>query len=81
MIDNTKVLTVQTCELELPVGDKTRTGNEIVNDLQYELCDLYCSSHSLATFAKLRKANVSFIMSVRPSAWNNSERIFMKFDI
>ena len=39
-------------------------------------------------FAKLRKATISFIMSVRPtdppSAWNNSAltgRIFMKFDI
>jgi len=38
--------------------------------------------------AKLRKAAISFIMSVRPSirpsAWNNltpTQRIFMKFDI
>jgi len=33
---------------------------------------------------KLRKATVSFVMSVRPSARNNSAltgRIFMKFDI
>ena len=38
----------------------------------------------LGAFAKLRKVTTSFIMSVRPSAWNNSSltgRIFMKFDI
>ena len=38
----------------------------------------------LGEFAKLRKATVSFVMSVRPSARNNSAatgRIFMKFDI
>jgi hypothetical protein len=35
-------------------------------------------------FAKLRKATISFVMSVRPSTWNNSAptgRIFIKFDI
>jgi len=35
-------------------------------------------------FEKLRKTTVSFIMSVRLTAWNNSAptgRIFMKFDI
>jgi len=43
---------------------------------------------SLVTFAKLRKATIGFVISVRmsvpPSAWNNSPstgRIFMKFDI
>jgi len=38
----------------------------------------------LGAFAKLRKATISFGMSVRPSAWNNSPatgRIIMKFDI
>jgi hypothetical protein len=40
----------------------------------------------LGAFAKLRKATISFVMSVRPcpSAWNNSAhtgRIIMKFDI
>ena len=38
----------------------------------------------LDEFAKLHKANVSFILSVRPSTWNNStptERIFIKFYI
>ena len=38
----------------------------------------------LGVFAKLRLATISFVMSVRPSAWNNSaptRRIFMTFDI
>jgi hypothetical protein len=38
----------------------------------------------LGSFAKFRKATVSFVMSVRLSAWNNwtpTGRIFMKFDI
>jgi hypothetical protein len=42
----------------------------------------------LGSFAKLRKATISFVMSVRltvrPSSWNDSARtgrIFMKFDI
>ena len=38
----------------------------------------------LCAFAKLRKATVSFDMSVCPSAWDNSPptaRIAMKFDI
>jgi hypothetical protein len=42
------------------------------------------TSWLLGAFAKLRKANISFIMSVRPSEWNNTaptERFFMKFDI
>jgi len=37
----------------------------------------------LGAFAKLRKATISFVMSVRPSARNNSPptgRIFLKFD-
>jgi hypothetical protein len=45
-------------------------------------------SLSLGALAKLRKANISFVMSVRlslcPSAWNKSApagRILMKFDI
>ena len=38
----------------------------------------------LGAFAKLRKATIIFVMSVRPSAWNNlasTGRIFMKFYI
>ena len=38
----------------------------------------------LGAFTTLRKATVSFVVSVRLSAWNNSAstgRIFMKFDI
>jgi hypothetical protein len=41
-------------------------------------------SHSLGAFAKLLKATISFVLSVRPSAWNNSaptDRIFMKLGI
>jgi len=38
----------------------------------------------LGAFAKLQKATTSFVMSVIPSAWNNSvltERIFINLDI
>jgi hypothetical protein len=38
----------------------------------------------LGTFRKLRKATVSVVMSVCPSAWNNSAltiQILMKLDI
>ena len=38
----------------------------------------------LGAFAKLRKATVSFVMHVCPSAWNNSAptvRVLMKLDI
>ena len=38
----------------------------------------------LDALAKVRKATVSLVMSVRPSAWNNlapTGRIFMKFDM
>jgi len=38
----------------------------------------------LGAFAKFHKATISFVMSVRPSAWNNSAPtgwIFVKFDI
>ena len=41
-------------------------------------------SFFLGAFAKLRKSIISFVMSVRPPAWNNSAptgRISMKFDI
>ena len=40
--------------------------------------------HFLHSFAKLRKATISFIMSVRPSAWKNSastRQVFMKIYI
>ena len=38
----------------------------------------------LEAFEKLRKATISFVTSVRPYAWNNSDspgQIFMKFDM
>ena len=47
----------------------------------------YCSALSsrfAGASAKLRKATVSFVMSVRPSAWNNwasTRPIFMEFDV
>ena len=44
---------------------------------------VYCPS-VFGAFAKLRKATISFVMSVRPSAWNRKAatgRIFMVFDI
>jgi hypothetical protein len=57
----------------------------------YGVCVCVCVSYDcqnrqkfLSAFVKLRKATVSFVMSVRPFAWNNSiptGRIFMKFDI
>jgi hypothetical protein len=53
------------------------------------LSDMFCSKVTLflGAVAKLPKATITFIMSVRlsvcPPAWNNSAitgRIFMKFD-
>ena len=34
----------------------------------------------LGAFAKLRKATISLVMSVRPSAWNNSGSHWADFD-
>jgi hypothetical protein len=42
------------------------------------------STGILRVFVTLRRATISFVISVRPSAWNNSTttgRIFAKFDI
>ena len=42
------------------------------------------SSQIFKRFRNIRKANMNFDISIRPSAWNNSVpigRIFMKFDI
>jgi hypothetical protein len=49
-----------------------------------KMCNVDYYSSTPALFAKLRKATISFALSARPSAWDNSapiERIFMKFDI
>ena len=60
------------------------TVNEISN-IDFEI--VYSGDNLVAflkAFAKLRKATISFVMSVCPSAWNSSAstgRIFMKFDI
>jgi hypothetical protein len=47
-------------------------------------CDAYEKTQFLGAFAKFRRATVSFVMTVRPSAWNNwaaTGRIFMKLVI
>jgi len=44
----------------------------------------YTCLPSLGAFAELRNATINFVMSVRPSEWNNMApcgRILMKFDI
>jgi len=49
-----------------------------------EVSDVGSRGLLLGVFAELRKANISCLMSVRPSAWSNSAptgRVFMKFDI
>ena len=45
---------------------------------------MFPSGLLLGAFVKLRKATVSLVMSVFPSAWKSSAptgRIFMKFDV
>jgi hypothetical protein len=42
---------------------------------------MLCSTQFLGAFAKLQNATISFVMSVRPSAWNSwtaTGRIFVK---
>ena len=46
-----------------------------------ELHRVVHSSVGLGAFAKFRKRNISFVMSVCPSARNNAARILMEFDI
>ena len=45
-------------------------------DVTYFVCESQCSDLTpvlfLNAFAKLRKATISFVMSVCPSEWNNS---------
>jgi hypothetical protein len=58
------------------------TGLKLRNDCnvrQYEICNRF-----LGAFAKLRKATISFVMSVRPTIWSNSNpnrHIFKNFHI
>jgi hypothetical protein len=50
----------------------------------YEVRPFHSCYSLLGVFAKLRKATISFVMSVRPSAWIDSAptgRIFMRFYI
>jgi len=53
-----------------------------VSDLVMEKCfDYRMGTQCLGAFEKRRKATISFVMSVRPSAWNNSapaRQIFIK---
>jgi hypothetical protein len=68
---------------------KLRSPEHIVTTQQCVLRGRKCDSACLQTliwgaFAKLRKATISFVMSVRPSVRNNSAptgRILMKIDI
>jgi hypothetical protein len=56
---------------------------KIGSDAENSVTSLACTL-LLGASAKLRKATVSFFMSVRPFAWKNSAptgRIFMKFCI
>jgi hypothetical protein len=60
------------------------TGSRIVFHNITCVVGLFNRYQFLGAVAKLRKATMSFVMSVRPSSWNNSAppgRIFMKFDI
>ena len=57
----------------------TKKWNITLHEPKYVLV-----SSVLVAFAELRKAAVIYVMSVRPSAWNNSARtgrIFVKFDV
>jgi hypothetical protein len=57
---------------------------QIVNCPSIARCHERYLSLFLGAFAKLRKATISFVMSVRLSAWHYSAsigRIFVKFDI
>jgi len=56
----------------------------IYNVISFQIKETLILKKSIGTFAKLRKATFSFIMSVRLSAWNTSPptgRIFLKYGI
>jgi hypothetical protein len=56
----------------------------VINQLTYISENYWIEGDFLGAFAKLRKATVSFVTSVCPSAWNNSaptRRVLMKLDI
>jgi hypothetical protein len=55
----------------------------IVVDYEFHSGTLHKHNVVFYAFAKLRKAAISFVMFVRPSAWNSSApigRTFMKYD-
>jgi hypothetical protein len=61
---------------QMPCIPSSYTGNRFLN--------LPIDPTFIGAFAKLRKATISFVMSVRLSTWNKSAptgRIFMKFHI
>jgi hypothetical protein len=67
------------CEFHIP-----HTKLHITVFTELRIIFLFFVAPYLGAFAKLRKATISFAMSVRLSVWNNSaptERIFMKFYI
>jgi hypothetical protein len=62
-------------------GNLKNNSNAGSNDFT---SDENISEHFLGAVTKLRKETISFVMSVRPSAWNNSAStglICMSFDI
>ena len=81
---------IQRVQVLFPRG-KTTVASKVKSEWSYTSTAPICVdrdkfkfySFFLAALAKLRKATISFVISVRPSAWNKSaltERIFMKFD-
>ena len=58
------------------VGDKIGHGHHDDHTLRPANCYV---PHFLGAFAKLRKAAISVVMSVRPPAWNNSAPTGMTF--
>jgi len=68
---------------QVPIASKFFLYNKaFLCIIHLSLCPLSLGPFSRAS-AKLRKATLSFVMSVRSSPWNNmapNERIFMKYD-
>ena len=65
----------------------TRMSRHVISSNFTGLTDIHARMFDttvLGAFTKFRKASVSFVVSVRPSAWDNSSatgRIFMEFDV
>ena len=71
--------------LSMPTRNETKRITHVITASGFWNAFICWHGHSfLNEFARLRRAIYSFVMSVRPSAWNNSGpswRIFMKFYI